>query len=76
MRLWIARFILDTGCNFCKYELLIVASDYTEAMKQVYAWDNEYCAYEDNIDFGTLVIDEIDLTKAKVIKAFNGGNLY
>jgi hypothetical protein len=76
MRLWIARFILDTGCNFCKYELLIVAPDYAEAKKQVYAWDKKYCAYEDNIAFSTLTIDEIDLTEAKVIKDFKGGSLY
>ncbi len=73
MKLWIARFVLDTGCRYEQYELIITASDYSDAKKQVEAWDRNYCEYEDNIDYRTLTIDEIDLSTARVIVTFNRG---
>lgn len=73
MKLWIARFVLDTGCNYHQYELIISAPDYTDAMKKVYEWDREYCQYEDNIDFKTLTIDEIDISKTQILHTFDRG---
>lgn len=73
MKLWIARFVLDTGCNYHQYELIISAPDYSEAKKQVYAFDEQYCGYEDNIDYRTLTIDEIDISKTKILKTFDRG---
>lgn len=73
MKLWIARFVLDTGCNYHQYELIICAPDYSDAMKKVYEWDREYCHYEDTIDFRTLTIDEVDMSKTHILKVFDRG---
>lgn len=73
MKLWIARFVLDTGCNHHQYELIISAPDYSDAMKQVYIWDGLYCCFEDNVDFSTLTIDEIDISKTRILHTFDRG---
>ena len=73
MKLWIARFVLDTSCNRHQYELIISASDYSEAQHQVYAWDRQYCYFEDNVDFSTLTITEIDISKTQILHTFDRG---
>ena len=73
MKLWSAKFIINTGYRNHKYELIISAPDLTAARNQVYAVDNNYCDCEDNIDFSTLIIDEINLNNVKVLKAFDRG---
>ena len=73
MKLWIARFVLDTGCNRHQYELIISALDLNAARNQAYAFDNNYCDCEDNIDYSTLTIDEIDISKTQILYTFDRG---
>ena len=73
MKLWMATFNLNTGCNTHQYELLICAPDYTSAKNQVYAFDNQYCDCEDNIDYTTLSITDLDASKAKILRTFDRG---
>lgn len=73
MKLWMAMFNLNTGCNVHQYELLICAPDYTSAKNQVYAFDNKYCDCEDNIDYSTLAIVALDTSKAKTLRTFDRG---
>ena len=73
MKLWIARFVLDTGVSYRQYELIIAAPDSSEAKRQVYTWDDKNCGYDECIDYRTLTIDEIDISKTGVLKTFDRG---
>lgn len=73
MKLWVARFIVDTGVSYHQYELIISASDNSEARRQVYAWDDKNCHYDEYIDYGTLTIDAIDMSTSKVLQVFDRG---
>lgn len=76
MKLWIATFNFDNGCTVHKYELIICAPDYASAKNQVYAFDNSYCGYDDSIDYKTLVIMELDMSKTRTLRTFDRGAIY
>lgn len=73
MKLWIARFMLDTGAYYRQYELIISAVDSSEARRQVYDWSDSNCRGDECIDYRTLIIDEIDISTSKVLKVFDRG---
>lgn len=73
MKLWVARFIMDTGVSYQQHELIISAPNSAEAREQVYAWDYKNSGYDEAIDYSTLTIDEIDISKTGVLKTFDRG---
>lgn len=73
MKLWVARFVLDTSCNYHQYELIISAASNAQARHLIYEWERKNCHYNECIDYRTLTVDEITITNSSVLKVFDRG---